>query len=142
MWQVDNEATSPTCGQFYTIVTNTSSSTACSFDYNGTNYQYAAGTNGAYCVTTTVVDKSYKVSDSTTPQAGGCPGHGQGGVGAVTNLAIDPSGIGNSSDWNAWPGNSGGSTSISFISASWATRGRAVRATWTATNSDYNGDLG
>ena len=100
VWQVDNEATSPTCGQFYTIVTNTSSSTACSFDYNGTNYQYAAGTNGAYCVTTTVVDKSYKVSDNTTPQAGGCPGHGQGGVGAVTNLAVNPSFETNTSAWS------------------------------------------
>ena len=93
VWQVDNESISPTCGQFFTIVTSTTTSSSCSFDYNGTNYQYAAGTNGAYCVTTTVADKSYKVSDSTTPQAGGCPGHGQGGVGAVTNLARDPSGV-------------------------------------------------
>ena len=107
---------------------------------NGTYYQYT-GSGSSYCLTASVSGTSYNVSTTNqAPQAGACSGQVDGGV--VTNLALDPNTIGNSSDWNAWPGNSGGSTSISFISASWATRGRAVRATWTATNSDYNGDLG
>jgi prepilin-type N-terminal cleavage/methylation domain-containing protein len=98
VWQVDNEAISPTCGQFYTLVTGASGS-SCNFDYNDTNYQYRAGTNGAYCVTTTVGNKSYRVSEATNPQAGGCSGHGQGGVAAITNLAIDPSAVTSTSNF-------------------------------------------
>ena len=90
VWQVDNELTSPSCAQFYTMITNLTGS-LCTFDFKDTNYQYTAGTAGAFCVTTTVVNKSYKVSDSTTPTSGGCAGHGVDGVSPITNLATNPS---------------------------------------------------
>lgn len=54
------------------------------------DYQYTS--NGTtYCITGTAGNISYKVSDTTNPTAGGCSGHGQNGVGAVTNLSLNPS---------------------------------------------------
>ena len=100
VWQVDNELTTPSCSQFYTLVTNSGTGAptgTCAFDFKDTNYQYTGYSAGAFCVTTTVVNKSYKVSDSTTPTAGGCAGHGQGGVAAITNLVLDPKATG--SNW-------------------------------------------
>lgn len=50
-------------------------------------YQYTSGVDGAYCITATVQNKSYKVSNvNTTATPGGCAGHGQNGIAAVTNL--------------------------------------------------------
>lgn len=54
------------------------------------DYQYTS--NGTtYCITGTTGNVSYKVSDVTNPTQGGCNGHGQGGVGAITNLEPNPS---------------------------------------------------
>jgi prepilin-type N-terminal cleavage/methylation domain-containing protein len=56
-----------------------------------TTYQYTSdGTT--YCLTATAATISYYLNSTTqsTPTSGGCAGHGQGGVGAVTNLATDP----------------------------------------------------
>lgn len=60
---------------------------------SGTSYQYTAPSSGtSYCLTATNGTTSYKVSnDATTPTTGGCPGHGVGGVAALTNLATNPS---------------------------------------------------
>ena len=53
-------------------------------------YQYTS--NGTtFCITGTAGTVSYKVSESTSPTAGGCAGHGQGGVAAITNMAPNPS---------------------------------------------------
>jgi len=52
-------------------------------------YQYISdGTTD--CLTATVGTTSYKASNTTSPERGGCAGHGQGGVVAVTNLAVNP----------------------------------------------------
>lgn len=58
-----------------------------------TTYQYTASAPyTAYCLTVTSNSISYYVSQATsTPTAGGCPGHGVNGVAAVTNLATNPS---------------------------------------------------
>jgi prepilin-type N-terminal cleavage/methylation domain-containing protein len=58
---------------------------------SGTTYQYT--TDGVtYCLTATNGTISYKVSNTAmTPTVGGCPGHGVGGVSAITNLALNPS---------------------------------------------------
>jgi len=54
------------------------------------DYQYTS--NGTtYCITGTAGNVSYKASDSTSPTQGGCSGHGQGGVAAITNLSTNPS---------------------------------------------------
>lgn len=57
-----------------------------------TTYQYTSADGSSYCLTATSGTISYYI-DSTThmvPTVGGCPGHGQGGVSAITNLATDP----------------------------------------------------
>lgn len=53
-------------------------------------FQYTS--NGTtFCITGTVDTVSYKASESTSPSAGGCAGHGVGGVAAITNVSINPS---------------------------------------------------
>lgn len=54
-------------------------------------YQYSGSAN-AYCITGTQGNTSLYLSETVTkPTEGGCPGHGQGGVAAVTNIAVNPS---------------------------------------------------
>jgi prepilin-type N-terminal cleavage/methylation domain-containing protein len=93
VWQVDNPSTSPadlaTAG-----VTNSSD----------VSYQYTAGTSGAYCITATNGPTSYKITESTKPTAGGCAGHGVGGVSAITNLATNPNFESGVSGWPAYQG--------------------------------------
>lgn len=45
-----------------------------------------------YCITATTANKSYYQNTTTaaTPTAGGCPGHGVGGVQALTNYVLNP----------------------------------------------------
>jgi prepilin-type N-terminal cleavage/methylation domain-containing protein len=58
---------------------------------DGTTYQYSAS-GATYCLTATKGTTSYKVSNiATTPAAGGCAGHGVGGIAAITNIDSNPS---------------------------------------------------
>jgi prepilin-type N-terminal cleavage/methylation domain-containing protein len=60
----------------------------------GTTYEYTS-TGSTYCLTATNGTTSYKVSnDATAPTAGGCAGHGVGGIPATTNYAANPSAAG------------------------------------------------
>ena len=59
------------------------------------SYQYTSD-GSAYCLTGTVGATSYKASNTGNPEQGGCAGHGQGGVAAVTNLSTNPSAEGGS----------------------------------------------
>ena len=62
-------------------------------DTDDVTYQYTPNntTNPpAFCITATSVNVSYKLTESSAPVAGGCPGHGTGGVAAITNLATNP----------------------------------------------------
>lgn len=64
-------------------------------------YQYTSdGTT--YCITGTATTVSYKATETTSPLVGGCAGHGQGGVAAITNLAINP---GFEAGISSWSGN-------------------------------------
>ncbi len=57
-------------------------------------YQYSSST-GTYCLTGTNGTTSYKISNTaTTPASGGCAGHSQGGVAAITNYAANPNATG------------------------------------------------
>jgi prepilin-type N-terminal cleavage/methylation domain-containing protein len=69
-------------------------------DTNDIKYQYTPTQNDTYCITATVSGKSYKI-DGLTKQAiaGGCPGHGQDGVTAITNLAMNPVAALDSTGW-------------------------------------------
>lgn len=59
------------------------------------NLQYSVNNGGSpatYCLTATNGNVSYFVGSSqSTPQSGGCNGHGQGGTAAITNMAVNPS---------------------------------------------------
>ena len=60
---------------------------------NTQDYGYTTNAdNSTYCLTATVSNKSYYLNTTThtTPTPGGCPGHGQGGVVAVTNYIRNP----------------------------------------------------
>ena len=55
-----------------------------------TTLQYTS--NGTtFCITGTNGNVSYKTTESAATTSGGCAGHGQGGVAAVTNLVTNPS---------------------------------------------------
>ena len=81
-------------------------------DSGGTTYQYQVDntTNPkTWCSTVTVGNKSSYVSNTlATPVAGGCAGHGQGGVAAVTNLAYNPSAEGDL----GWANNGANTTGV------------------------------
>ena len=91
------------------------------------SYQYTSdGTT--YCLTGTAATTSYKVTDTTSPIAGGCAGHGQGGVAAVTNMAINPSVEANLSGFNGayggvsgtlTRGTNGGNSGSAYARATW-----------------------
>ncbi len=63
-------------------------------DSGSTTYQYSvnnAVNPRTYCVTATTSSVSYYESNTTpNPTSGGCPGHSQNGVSAITNLATNP----------------------------------------------------
>lgn len=79
----------------------------------GVTYQYTGGTT-AYCITGTQGSTSLYLSDTVTkPTEGGCAGHGQGGVAAVINLAVNPSVETNGNGWgNRWYGTGGAGTLV------------------------------
>jgi prepilin-type N-terminal cleavage/methylation domain-containing protein len=52
-------------------------------------YQYTSD-GASYCITATSGSISYKATNTEPATSGGCPGHGQGGVAAITNLATNP----------------------------------------------------
>lgn len=69
----------------------------------GTTYQYTvnnSATPPTFCLTATNVSVSYYISSSvTTSSEGGCPGHGVDGAAPITNLVLNPRGVGSSSGW-------------------------------------------
>jgi len=121
-------------------------------DGNNIVYQYGSvASPSSYCLTGTQGSTSYWVSNSSkNPAKGGCPGHGQGGVAAVTNLAITPQGTAyNSSTLFAlnstrWFGGSGGAGSYTSNQAGATPVGSIyARKTWTAAPAaGSNGDTG
>lgn len=67
------------------------------------SYQYTrtSSTPNTYCLTATTGTTSYKLSNtSAIPTAGACPGHGAGGLAAITNMIPNPSVESNVASWN------------------------------------------
>ena len=96
--QVDSSNPSPTCADFYTILTSKTDltgSTACTFSINSTEYQYKQtpvnGPYTGYCITATNGTTSYNILSNGTPNTGGCIGHSSNGNVAITNLHTNPS---------------------------------------------------
>ena len=107
------------------------------------NLQYSVNTAvnpATFCVTATSGSSSYYLSNaSTTPTKGGCAGHGQGGVTAITNLHPNPGAI-TTAGYGAWAGNTGNTNTNTTVTAGWSASGSAFRSTWTAF-SNNTGDL-
>ena len=95
-------------------------------------YQYSA-TATTFCLTATKGTTSYKVSNTgPTPAAGGCPGHGQGGTPAVTNLAINPSAGSTLTYWSTNTGNATAARDPAVARPGSATTG-SIKTTFTVT---------
>lgn len=63
------------------------------------DYQYTSD-GSSYCVTATSGAVSYYLNTTgASPLSGGCPGHGQGGVAAITNYVFNPSAEVSTSGW-------------------------------------------
>lgn len=87
----------------------------------GTTYQYSVNNQASpatFCITATNGTISYKITESSAPVAGGCPGHGVGGVAAVTNMIPNPSVETDSSSL-------GGANSTVARDTSWSSNGVA-----------------
>lgn len=121
-WQAEQDSTLSPADLATAGVTNTAS----------VNYQYNPGTTGNYCITATVGGKSYYISTTTTTStSGGCPGHGQGGVAAITNLSTNPSVETTTAGWSQNWGTSGSGTATRMTDGGWS--GNAYfRMTWNA----------
>lgn len=123
LWQVDNPGEAPP-NLSEVGVTNTDSIT----------YQYSPSNNDQdYCITATQGNTSYYLNSTTqqAPTKGGCPGHGQGGVQAITNLAVNPSFENNTSGVSAYK------VSISNPSGSAASGSKFMRAARTTTSGTW-----
>ena len=93
-------------------------------------YQYAS-TSTTYCITGTQGSTSLYVSTTQqTPTAGGCPGHGQGGTAAVTNLLSNPSVELSDAGLYRWFGSSPGAGINERVASIGLNGGYAVRKTW------------
>lgn len=72
-------------------------------DTDSVKYQYSVNNTAnpaTYCVTATNGSTSYTASSTNqTPASGGCAGHGQGGVAAITNIVPNPRGLSGASGW-------------------------------------------
>lgn len=99
----------------------------------GTSYQYTA-TGTTFCLTATNGTISYKVSNTAmVPTAGGCAGHGVGGVAPIINLALNPSFETNYTYWSfRWYGTLGGAGTNSQATNGGFTGSGYLHKVWTA----------
>ena len=109
-------------------------------DTSDVKYEYSVNNTAnpaTYCVTATSGTVSYKASSTTpTPTQGGCAGHAQGGMAAVTNLVTNPSIETGTSSYGP-----GGVTLAS--STDWANNGtRSLKLTPTGATSDSYANVG
>ena len=104
-----------------------------------TSYQYTSSnttTPSSWCSTVTVGSTSYYVSSTTsTPTKGGCPGHGQGGVEAITNYFRNPLGA-STSGFNAATV-AGQVSTLSTNSTGGPTGGSFIRKAYTASTTAF-----
>jgi len=106
---------------------------------SGVTYQYSGSTT-TFCITGTQGSTSLYLSDTVTkPTEGGCAGHGQGGVAAITNLATSPKPVGATSNYQIYWGVNGTGTAGIYNDAG---LGRPVwRATWSVPSTSSGGSF-
>jgi prepilin-type N-terminal cleavage/methylation domain-containing protein len=107
-------------------------------DSQDITYQYT-GSGSTFCVTATSGNVSYQITDTSNPTAGGCPGHGQGGVAPITNLVRNPTAAANATDWIATASAGGAPTGTRLTGQSTPLTGvtTAYRGTLTGTPSSW-----
>lgn len=118
-------------------------------DASGLQYSVNNSASPAtYCLTAANGNVSYFVSSTqSTPQSGGCAGHGQNGAAAVVNLAPNPSVEANTTGWSyRWYGTLGGAGTNGRQTTGGAYGSAHLRKTWTAAgaaaDNGYNTALG
>ena len=104
-------------------------------DTSDVTYQYSVNNSAnpaTYCVTATSGSTSYKISNtSQAPSQGGCAGHGQGGVAAITNIVPNPRGLHATS--NGWFRPLVGADMTVASNVSWNSRTDWNRLAWNGT---------
>jgi len=110
-----------------------------------TSYQYSANNTTSprtFCITATNGNQSYYISSTTQkPTSGACPGHGVGGVAAITNLLTNP-GNQSSGTFTSYAG-AGSTTTLSAPTVSWSQSGKSFRVLWNTVGTNPNeGDIG
>jgi prepilin-type N-terminal cleavage/methylation domain-containing protein len=101
-------------------------------DSQSVSYQYT-GSASTFCLTATNGNVSYLSTAVSSPAPGGCPGHGQGGVAAITNLVADPNAEAGASAWTVGSWGTGGAGNKTVGSASGAYSGTSsFRMSWTS----------
>jgi prepilin-type N-terminal cleavage/methylation domain-containing protein len=131
LYQVDNGAYPADSSNFFSLMHADSSGTTT----GGLSYQYSVENTASpqfYCVTATAGNVSYYLdSPHSAASSGGCPGHGQGGVAAITNLAANPSVEGGTTGWVLqWFGGGGGTGSATQSSSAAHCGANGYRKTW------------
>jgi prepilin-type N-terminal cleavage/methylation domain-containing protein len=145
LWKVEASSdTAPDCATFASQIGSTvDPQNSCISTKDAISYQYKQ-TSGStsYCITATTGTTSYKLDSATssTPGQGACSGHGSGGVGAITNLVLNP---GIESDMTSWTTNWGTSgAGATTRRTDGAPFGSAyIRATWTTASTSPNGGV-
>ena len=99
-------------------------------------YTVLAANPTGYCITATTGNVSYKITESGQPTSGGCPGHGVGGVAAITNYFVNPK-PNNGNYSSAW--NGGNTMAFSNVASTWSRSGRANRADFSTVTGQNGG---
>ena len=110
---------------------------------SSTTYQYTVNNSTnpkTFCITATNGTTSYYITSTSIPTSGGCAGHGQGGVAAVTNYYVDPKpNVTSLASW--WPGSTGNTGTIANTNVSWSGSQKANRMTFTAVSNTNGGSV-
>ena len=109
-------------------------------------YQYSANNTSSprtFCITATNSDRSFYVSQAaSSPTAGACPGHGSGGVAAITNIFTNPGAM-STGNLNSFAGSGAIRDGPYVVNSDWSSSGKAYRAIWsTAPTNTNDGDVG
>lgn len=115
---------------------------------SGVTYQYAVNNTvspATYCITATLGSVSYYRSNTdSVSMDGGCPGHGVGGVAAITNYHLDPGGKNAAAPATGYSSYAGTGNTVAFtsVAAPWSQSGSAIRSAWTVVGTPSDGDHG
>lgn len=101
---------------------------------NDGSFQYTSD-GSTFCLTATSGTVSYTATNTTNPTQGGCAGHGQGGVAAITNYFTNPSAEGGS--LGSYSGVNGSTVAVSSARA--RNGSASVLVTLPAASSSYTG---